>query len=53
VLALPINIVTGLFGMNVGGIPMAEAPHGFLIVLGFIFIFTLIAVWLVMKSQRD
>lgn len=53
VLALPINIVTGLFGMNVGGIPMADAPHGFLIVLGVIFIFTLMAVWLVYRSQRD
>ena len=29
VLALPINIVAGLFGMNVGGIPLAEHPHGF------------------------
>ena len=53
VLALPINIVTGLFGMNVGGIPMSDAPHGFLIVLGLIFIFTMMAVWLVVRSQRD
>jgi len=29
VLALPINIVAGLFGMNVGGIPLTDAPHGF------------------------
>ena len=29
VLALPINIVAGFFGMNVGGIPLAEHPHGF------------------------
>ena len=29
VLALPINLVSGLFGMNVGGIPLSENPHGF------------------------
>ena len=29
VLALPFNIIGGLFGMNVGGIPLAENPHGF------------------------
>ncbi|WP_034410986.1 MULTISPECIES: transporter [Derxia] len=29
VLALPINLVSGMFGMNVGGIPLAEHPHGF------------------------
>ncbi len=28
VLALPINITTGLFGMNVGGIPFAESRSG-------------------------
>jgi zinc transporter len=29
VLALPINLVSGLFGMNVGGIPWGGHPHGF------------------------
>jgi len=29
VLALPINIVAGLFGMNVGGIPLNDNPRGF------------------------
>ena len=53
VLALPINIVTGLLGMNVGGIPLADAPHGFWIVLAIIFNITCVAVWLVYKSQRD
>ncbi|MFT3991380.1 MAG: transporter [Luteolibacter sp.] len=32
VLALPINLVAGLLGMNVGGIPLAEEPHGFWVV---------------------
>ncbi len=53
VLALPINIVTGLLGMNVGGIPMADAPYGFWIVLGIIFNITFVAVWWVCRSQRD
>lgn len=39
VLALPINIIAGLFGMNVGGIPLANDPNGFwflvLCVIGF------------------
>ena len=29
VLALPINIIAGLLGMNVGGIPLSASPHGF------------------------
>jgi zinc transporter len=29
VLALPINILAGLLGMNVGGIPLADSEHGF------------------------
>jgi hypothetical protein len=27
-LALPINTVAGLFGMNVGGVPLSEDPNG-------------------------
>ena len=26
---LPMTIISGLFGMNVGGIPLAESAHGF------------------------
>lgn len=33
VLALPINLTAGLFGMNVGGIPWAGHPGGFWILL--------------------
>ncbi len=36
VLALPINLVSGLFGMNVGGIPLAEDKRGFWIMVAFI-----------------
>ena len=33
VFALPINIVAGLFGMNVGGIPWSENRHGFALIV--------------------
>src|SRR5215475_1121299 len=36
VLALPINLIAGLFGMNVGGIPLAAHGHGFFIVVGIL-----------------
>ena len=40
VLALPINLVAGLLGMNVGGIPLADHPHGFWVVVGVITVST-------------
>jgi zinc transporter len=33
VLALPINLPSGLFGMNVGGIPLAQHRYGFFLVV--------------------
>lgn len=53
VLGLPINIIAGLFGMNVGGIPMAQEPHRFWIVVAIITIFSGIALWYSFKKQRD
>ena len=53
VLALPINIVAGLFGMNVGGIPLAEAAHGFAVIVSLILAFTVLAVWAVFFRDRD
>jgi zinc transporter len=52
VLALPINIIAGLLGMNVGGIPLAEHGRGFWIVVGIVATFTLPAVWLVFRRRR-
>ena len=52
VLALPINILAGLFGMNVGGIPLAEDRHGFWIVVAIIGGFTAIAAW-VARRRKD
>ena len=52
VLALPINIIAGLLGMNVGGIPLANSPHGFLIIALIVLSFTVVAGWLAFR-RRD
>ena len=52
VLALPINIVAGLLGMNVGGIPLAENPEGFLWIVAIIVTFTALAGWWAFR-RRD
>lgn len=52
VLALPINIIAGLLGMNVGGIPLADSKHGFLIVALIVLTFTVVAGWLAFR-RRD
>ncbi|WKB51821.1 transporter [Eleftheria terrae] len=45
VLALPINLIAGLLGMNVGGVPLASHPHGFWWVLGLVAVFTGVVAW--------
>ena len=52
VLALPINLIAGLLGMNVGGIPLAQNEHGFLIVALIVSTFTVVAGLLVLRIQR-
>ncbi|HEY8975006.1 MAG TPA: transporter [Burkholderiaceae bacterium] len=52
VLALPINLVAGLLGMNVGGIPLAQDPHGFLWVAALVGGFTALAGWIAFR-RRD
>ncbi len=43
---VPLNLVTGLFGMNVGGIPGKESPYAFpLIALGFVVLLVLAFLW--------
>jgi zinc transporter len=54
VLALPINIIAGLLGMNVGGIPLAQHEYGFWIVAAIVATFTVIAGWLAFrKNTKD
>jgi zinc transporter len=52
VLALPINIVAGLMGMNVGGVPLAQHADGFWIVVGSVTLTTVIAGVVVARLQR-
>jgi zinc transporter len=53
VLALPINIIAGLLGMNVGGIPLADSKHGFLVVALIVVSFTVVAGWFAFRRIRD
>jgi zinc transporter len=53
VFALPINIVAGLMGMNVGGIPLTDNPHGFWIIVAIIVTFTGLACWLAINRYRN
>jgi zinc transporter len=52
VLALPINILAGLFGMNVGGIPLADDPKGFWVLVAIVLAFTVVAGWLTLRRHR-
>lgn len=53
VLALPINILAGLLGMNVGGIPLAQHGHGFWIVVAIIASITAVAARLAFRARRE
>src|SRR5262245_13301928 len=53
VLALPINLVAGLFGMNVGGMPLAEHRHGFLIVVAILLIVTVLLAYVALGRRRE
>ncbi len=48
-IALPLGIITGLLGINVGGIPLSESPWGFAVVCG---VLALIAVGEVVLFRR-
>ena len=44
---LPINLITGVFGMNVGGLPWLEDPNGFHHVITWMTIAVLLALVLI------
>lgn len=43
----------GLLGMNVGGVPLAQDPSGFWVIVAIIATFTAIAGWFAFLRQRD
>jgi zinc transporter len=53
VLALPINLVAGLFGMNVGGIPLAQHRYGFFLVLSPLLLLTALLAFWALGRRRD
>lgn len=53
VLALPVNILAGLMGMNVGGIPMAEDGNGFFKVVLFVSAVAAGITWIAMRRMRQ
>jgi zinc transporter len=53
VLALPINLVAGLFGMNVGGIPLAEHGQGFIIIVGALAVFTAVMAYIAFGRRGE
>ncbi len=52
VVALPVNLTAGLLGMNVGGVPLAQHPSGFWLVLAFTAAVTAALAWLLLRLQR-
>jgi zinc transporter len=52
VLAVPFNLIGGMFGMNVGGIPLAGHPHGFAIIVAVVALCTSAAAWLALRGRR-
>lgn len=46
VMVLPINLISGLMGMNVGGIPFADHPGGFWVMVSLVVLLTGCIAWL-------
>lgn len=46
---LPITLITGIWGMNLGGLPFADNPHGFNFVMVGIVLAVLLALWLLRR----
>jgi len=53
VLALPINVVTGLLGMNVGGMPLSQHRQGFLLVVAGLAVVTGLLAYLLLVRRRE
>jgi zinc transporter len=53
VLALPINLVAGLFGMNVGGMPLSDSGHGFMLIVVLLLSTTTLLAWLALGRRRE
>jgi zinc transporter len=50
-LFLPLGFLTGLLGINVGGIPLAEDPDGFLEIVIILVVLVAIQVYIFMRKK--
>jgi zinc transporter len=50
---LPLSLITGLFGMNVGGIPFATHPAGLSIMIGVVLVLALLEVLLLRRAKWE
>lgn len=48
---LPLGFLTGLLGINVGGIPASNNPHGFYFVSAILLFLVLLQIWLFKKRK--
>lgn len=48
---LPLGLLTGLLGINVGGIPGTTSPYAFWLVTGLLILLGLIQLWLFKKAR--
>jgi len=48
-IALPALVVSGIYGMNVKGLPGSDAPYGLIVVLGMMAACTVILLWILRK----
>lgn len=53
VIALPTNLIAGLMGMNVGGLPLRYDNKGFRIVAMMWAVLTSLAAWLIFRRRQD
>ena len=48
---LPLGFATGLLGINVGGIPLAEDKQGFWVVVGLLVVLG-VGLWFYFRNRR-
>jgi zinc transporter len=53
VIALPVNLISGLLGMNIGGVPFRHSDYGFWIVVLLASILTGLSAWLIFRGRQD
>ena len=53
VLALPINLTSGLFGMNVGGIPFGSSSYGFPTIVTILLLLTGLLAYIFLLKRRN